>query len=407
MSKYLNLLRNHKYILILGIATGIYSIGNGAIFFLLPILSSNLTENFAIIGFLIAIPSIISMFFDIPTGGLSDRIGRKKLAILGLCGMILFALLLPTANSILVLAIFLLLLGFSNQLINVPIRAYLMDISPKDKTSKYFSVQTTGMQIGFAAGPIIAGILLSQELVKGITMVSLLYIITCLISILILYFGFKETVKGGSPIFTGMRSLIRKDKIFMREILDYATLKSAGLMIFLLTLMFIITDGLIWAIEPLYYKQGIDPGTVGIILSMFVIPFVFFQIPAGFIADKIGKIKVLITGLLLAGSFLILFGLTRDISGMMITAFISTFGLALAIPSIDGLLTDISSGKERGGIVGVWDVSEDLGYIIGPIVGGIIAEFYKDITIPFVFLGISILLLVPLVVWIKIKEKFR
>jgi len=138
---------------------------------------------------------------------------------------------------------------------------------------------------------------------------------------------------------------------------------------------------------------------------MFVIPFIFFQIPAGFLADKIGKIKILVLGLLLAGSFLILFGLTRDIYVMITAAFISTFGLALAIPATDGLLTDVSSGKRRGGIAGVWDVAEDLGYVIGPLVGGVIAEFYSDITIPFIFLGVSILLLIIPVMYVTTKKR--
>ena len=405
ISKYMSLLKTHRYIAIAGIATAFYTFGNGLVFFLLPILIGSMTKNFALLGFLIAIPSAVSMFFDIPTGGLSDHVGRKKIVIMGLCGMILFAFLLPTAGSIQLLAIFLLVLGFSNQLINVPIRAYIMDISPKDKTSEYFGVQTTGMQIGFALAPIVAGFLLSKGLVNGTSMISLLYTLACLIPIFIIFFGFNEKAKSKGSVLSGIKSLIRTDKIFMREIFEYTNLKSVGLVIFLLTLMFIIADGLIWAIEPLYYNLGIDTENVGILLSMFVIPFILFQIPAGFLADKIGKIKILLLGLLLAGSFLILFGLTKDIYVMIITAFISTLGLALAIPATDGLLTDVSSGKMRGGIVGVWDVAEDLGYIIGPIVGGIIAEFYKDITIPFIFLGASILLLVIPVLHINNKNK--
>ncbi len=38
-----------------------------------------------------------------------------------------------------------------------------------------------------------------------------------------------------------------------------------------------------------------------------------------------------------------------------------------------------------------------------PIVGGIVAEFYKDITIPFIFLGVLLLLLVLPVILIKTK----
>jgi len=138
-------------------------------------------------------------------------------------------------------------------------------------------VQTTGMQIGFALAAIVAGFLLSPGLVKGTNMISLVYTATCLISIAILFFGFKERAKDKDPVLTGIKSLIRTDKIFMREILEYTALKSIGLVIFLLTLMFITADGLIWAIEPLYYKQGIDTETVGIIYPCLLYPSSFFR----------------------------------------------------------------------------------------------------------------------------------
>jgi len=402
--KFLEIIKGHKYIVLIGIASAIYTTGNGAVFFLLPLLLGKLTENFMLLGLMIAIPSVFSMFFDIPTGELADCVGRKKLVILGLGGMIVFALLLPFADSLETLAFLLLLLGFSNQLINVPIRSYVMEIAPKDKTSEYFGVQLTGMQLGFTLAPLIAGVLLSEDILAGRAVVSLLYIVTCALAIVLVHFGVRETLMERKSLACGIRSVITKDNIFMKGLMEYRALKSAGLVIFLLTLSFIITDGLIWAIEPLYNNLGIGTEMVGVILSMFVLPFVLFQIPAGFLADRVGKVKVLMFGLFLAGSFLIIFGLTRDVYIMITAAFVSTLGLALAVPATDGLLTDVSSGKDRGSVVGVWDVAEDLGYIIGPIMGGIIAELYQDITIPFIFLGAFLLLLIVPVLFIRNKK---
>ena len=56
--------------------------------------------------------------------------------------------------------------------------------------------------------------------------------------------------------------------------------------------------------------------------------------------------------------------------------------------------------------MGVWEVAEDLGYIIGPIAGGLIAEMYKDIAVPFVFLGALILILVVPVFYFLYANKF-
>jgi len=86
---------------------------------------------------------------------------------------------------------------------------------------------------------------------------------------------------------------------------------------------------------------------------------------------------------------------------MIVTAFISASGLALIVPAYEGLLTDVSCGKDRGCVVGVWDTAEDIGYIIGPILGGAVAVFYKDVTMPFVFMGAILLLLIVPVLLVK------
>jgi len=60
----------------------------------------------------------------------------------------------------------------------------------------------------------------------------------------------------------------------------------------------------------------------------------------------------------------------------------------------------------KGGIVGVWDTAEDLGYVIGPLVGGVVAEVYKDITLPFIFFGVLLLLLILTVAYMRTKASY-
>jgi MFS family permease len=127
---------------------------------------------------------------------------------------------------------------------------------------------------------------------------------------------------------------------------------------------------------------------------MFILPYVIFDIPAGYLADRYGKTKILMLGLTIAGVFLIIFGYSTTKLMFLASAFIATMGLSFARPSVEGLLTDLVEKKQKGGIVGIWNSSEDLGYILGPFIGGVIAESYGDITIPFILLGAAMLVLV-------------
>jgi MFS family permease len=158
----------------------------------------------------------------------------------------------------------------------------------------------------------------------------------------------------------------------------------------------------------LYYKLDIDSRVVGLILAIFMLPLILFALPAGYLADKYGKIRMIIPGLLIIGVFFITFGMSGSSTLLLASAFLSTTGLALAWVSTNGLLTDISSKYRRGGIVGVWNIFEDLGYVIGPVFGGLTAKFFDSIRIPFILLGLIVIAsIVPVVLLIAKRRNAR
>jgi MFS family permease len=213
----------------------------------------------------------------------------------------------------------------------------------------------------------------------------------------------KEVIFKGKSTLISIKDAIQRDKIYSKSLLDYKHLSHAGVAVFISTFLIVFVDGLIWSFEPLYTTYGIDTATVGIIMSMFFLPFILFSVPAGYIADKIGRTKVFTSGLLCAAVFLISFGLTRDPALLMISAFATATGLALARPAMEGFLTEISSGKERGGIVGVWNVAEDSAYVASPIIGGAIAEAF-GLGSAFISVGSLLILSVPFI-YLAIRNK--
>ena len=68
----------------------------------------------------------------------------------------------------------------------------------------------------------------------------------------------------------------------------------------------------------------------------------------------------------------------------------------MARPAMEGFLTDISRGKERGGITGVWNVAEDGAYVASPILGGAVAEIY-GIGTTFMLMGVLLIVTIPFV----------
>jgi MFS family permease len=386
-----------KSLLLVSISALLYIIGYGGVWFVLPLIAQDITKDLTLVGVLVAIPYIVSLLLDIPVGGLADNLGRKKLLRIGLLFMAILGLAFNTISSLYAFIIFMVLFGIANQTIFISARAYVMDISPKGKTSEFFGIFDAMASVGTIIGPIIAGMLVADNLPAGISSVGIFYFVMCMAT-LSLVLLLKEAITYNG-LRSSVRDLLQKDKLILRELTEFKELRNGGAIILIMTFVLVVTDGLIWTMEPLYFTLGFQPEMLGLLMAMFVVPFVLFSVPAGFIADKIGKTRTMFIGLLLAGSFMITFGVTREPTLLFSSAFLATTGLAFVRPAVDGLLTDLAEKKHKGGIVGVWDVSEDLGYIVGPILGGIVASIYKDIGFAFIVMGGILLLMTPLVLW--------
>ena len=389
--------RNNILLLITGLIIFIYSLASGVIFFVIPNKAEALFQNYALIGALIAIPNLFSLLFDVPIGGFVNKLGKKRILLTGLVSMVLLGPFLPAVNSITPFIIFMLILGLMNQFILISSRSYVIDISPEKNTSRSFGIYEAFLAFGFTLAPLTAPLLMTGDLQSTDSNIGIFYSVICLIALslgLLLVEKRKIDKKAEKePILKGIR--------------DFKSLKTIGIVVLSVTFLMTCIDGMIWAFEPLFLTMNIPAETVGLILVMFVLPFALFETPAGILADKYGKKNMLVLGLLTAGLFMLLFSQEHNPDNLIILAFLSAASASLVRPSISGILADNSKEMETGGIVGVWNVSEDLGYVIGPIIAGLVAEMYKDVTIPFFAFGAILIICAPMIFYGIHSEKIK
>ena len=399
MKKYLHL-KSDRSLAILSLVVLIWITSSGLLWFLLPQLSDYFVNDVLIVGILMSLPGLVAILIDIPLGDLCDKLGRKKIIIVGLLVMMVLGVFLGKVNSLQEIVLFLLLLGISYQLIYVPSIAYVMDISPRGKSSEYFGVYMACIFLGYGIGPFISGYFMTDNILVDATRVGYIFSIGCFMALLIAIFFLRETITRTESTIVGIKELIKRDKLFIKELRDYGHLRPIAIVMLYLTLLFTFFDGAVWTLEPLYYKNiNISPLFGGIILGIFSLSLVIFDVPSGILAERYRKDTVLITGLSITGISLMIFGLSSNILVLISMAFLSGLGLALAWPSTEGILFDISGQCGKGEISGIWNFSKDLGYFIGPLLGGVISSFYKNIGLTFTLIGlvfiISIILVLP------------
>jgi MFS family permease len=126
------------------------------------------------------------------TGHLSDRIGRKKITVLGLAGSALTILILMSISNYLIMVFFSLILGFEVALFYTPLVAMVSDIAPSEVEGTFIGSYRFFRDLGYFFGPILLG--------KIADMYSLDYSIyttsvIILLSVILLIFTLKEPAR--------------------------------------------------------------------------------------------------------------------------------------------------------------------------------------------------------------------
>lgn len=161
-------------------------------------------------------------------------------------------------------------------------------------------------------------------------------------------------------------------------------LRNRGAIALLMLNIFIVFTGigLIIPIMPSYMNMlHIGGSTLGLLVAAFSIAQFVFSPLAGRISDTIGRKKVIVAGMLLFAVSEWLFGAVSELPLLFMARLLGGVSAALVMPAVMAYTADITTDEERGKGMGMINAAITTGFIIGPGIGGYIAEF--GIRVPF------------------------
>lgn len=149
--------------------------------------------------------------------------------------------------------------------------------------------------------------------------------------------------------------------------------------------------GLIVPIMPAYLAQFNAAGQVlGLLIAIFAFAqFVFSPIVGG-LSDKYGRKNLIIIGLLIFAFGQLCFSLSTQIWMLFASRFFIGLGSAFIGPPIMAFVADITPYEERGKGMALLGAAMSLGFMIGPGIGGFLAQV--SLVFPFYFSAIVALL---------------
>jgi len=138
-----------------------------------------------------------------------------------------------------------------------------------------------------------------------------------------------------------------------------------------------LNDGMIWGLLPiLLISLQFDTKSIGIIAAAYPTVWGIGQLFTGKMSDVYSKKKMLFWGMLLQGIAIISIVYISSFYGLIGIAVILGFGTALVYPTFLSAIAATTTPTQRAESIGVFRLWRDLGYAIGAILSGIIADAF-------------------------------
>lgn len=161
--------------------------------------------------------------------------------------------------------------------------------------------------------------------------------------------------------------------------------------------------GMIVPVIPLYGRTfDVSSAMVGLLVTSFGFARLLFNLPAGRLADRIGRRKLLLAGPLISATGSLLAFLSGNYWLLIGALAIQGIGSATYATASMTTLADISSEENRGRMMSIYQGALLLGASFGPSVGGVIGGNFglRSVFLAAIFMYLA----VAAIAWIRVTE---
>jgi MFS family permease len=263
--------------------------------------------------------------------------------------------------------------GVGSSLFFAALYSYLLKVVPSGRMGRTMSVFYGSLNVGIIAGGPIGGVVAH---VWGLRAPLFLYAGLCLISG-VLYLRFMpdppkaaalelaaEVHRGWRATRSQIASLLRDPSFLAVLVLNMA--------------FFWVVAGGYDTLVPLFGKEQLGMSTVGVgaVFAIAVGAEFLVLYPAGAASDRLGRKRVLIPSLTALAVMMAVTGWATGpvMLGVLMGILGLTSGSTASGPA--AMLADVAPSSGSGPAIGLFRFSGDLGFVLGPLIGGVTASAF-------------------------------
>lgn len=138
-----------------------------------------------------------------------------------------------------------------------------------------------------------------------------------------------------------------------------------------------LNDGMSWGIFPLFFASfGLGVERIGILKAVYPVTWGILQVATGPLSDRLGRKGLIVAGMWIQSAGLFLTAATRQFEWWLVGSLLLGLGTAMVYPSLIVAISDASHPTWRARSLSVYRFWRDLGYAIGALSAGIIADIF-------------------------------
>jgi MFS family permease len=332
-----------------------------------------LRSTSAILAFVVAFGAAKALT-NLAAGELAQRVGRKRLLVIGWLVALPVPLLIGLAPSWWFVVAANLLLGVNQGLAWSMTVVMKIDLAGPRRRGLALGLNEAAGYLGVAATAFVTGVLAVSYAPRTVVWVGAALIAT--VGLLVSVFAVHDTgahvaleqqAHGDRvPAHAGLRSA------FAHASLHNPILRAcsqAGLVNNL-------NDALAWGLAPLYLAaHGASVREIALVAAAYPVVWGAGQLATGWLSDHTGRKPLIAAGMLVQAAALgLLVAGGGNFAPSLAAAALLGVGTAMVYPTLIAAVSDASQPRDRARVVGVYRFWRDSGFVIGALIAGIGAD---------------------------------
>jgi MFS family permease len=332
-----------------------------------------LRSTSAILAFVVAFGAAKAVT-NLAAGGLAERVGRKRLLVLGWLVALPVPLLIGLATSWWFIVAANLLLGVNQGLAWSMTVVMKIDLAGPRRRGVALGLNEAAGYLGVAATAFLTGVLAASYAPLTVVWVGAALIVLAGLSISV--FAVRDT---GPQVALEQRThgTDRSAHSTLGGAFAQASLRDpilracsqAGLVNNL-------NDALAWGLAPLYLAaHGASVREIAVVAAAYPVVWGAGQLATGWLSDHTGRKPLITAGMIVqAGALGLLVAGDGAFAPSLAAALLLGVGTAMVYPTLIAAVSDASQPRDRARVVGVYRFWRDFGFVLGALIAGVGAD---------------------------------